>query len=179
MFSRTIYDLRIDETQGTYFEIKNGKIFMRNYHNGIKTDEFTYYALFNITSNNIILSNPEITAEEWTEKINKEIVEYIDDISELPNEYKILALKDIDEFIKDFKKLVKKKIKAMKKENFDETDIGIEGSVFCKETKKILCYICKENKPVKRCGACLNIHYCSPECAKIDWKRHKQNCVKK
>ena len=179
MFSRTIYDLRIDETEGTYYEIKNGKIFMRNYHNGIKTDEYTYYSLINMQSNNIIKSNPTITPDEWTEKIDKEVVEFIDDIAELPNEYKILALKDMVEFIKDFKKILKKKYKTMKKENFDKPDLGIEGNIFCKETKKILCYTCEENKPVKRCGACLNIHYCSPECAKKDWKRHKQNCVKK
>jgi len=32
---------------------------------------------------------------------------------------------------------------------------------------------------LKLCGACKEERYCSPQCAKGDWKRHKKFCVKK
>jgi hypothetical protein len=36
------------------------------------------------------------------------------------------------------------------------------------------CAVC--SKPGKLCASCENIHYCSPECQKIDWKVHKLLC---
>ena len=46
------------------------------------------------------------------------------------------------------------------------------------------CYICKklgsgpnEDKPLKSCSQCHNIFYCSQECQKQDWKRHKVECI--
>ena len=34
----------------------------------------------------------------------------------------------------------------------------------------------KEGK--KKCSKCANAHYCSPECQKADWKKHKKECAK-
>lgn len=36
------------------------------------------------------------------------------------------------------------------------------------------CAVC--SKPGKLCASCENIHYCGPECQKIDWKVHKLLC---
>jgi splicing suppressor protein 51 len=33
------------------------------------------------------------------------------------------------------------------------------------------------SKPLQRCGRCLSTYYCSPECQRADWKRHKQTCT--
>jgi len=31
---------------------------------------------------------------------------------------------------------------------------------------------------LKKCSGCNAIFYCSPECQKLDWKRHKHECKK-
>ena len=42
------------------------------------------------------------------------------------------------------------------------------------------CFHCgKQTESMKRCGACLITTYCSRECQKSDWKRHKKDCTKK
>jgi hypothetical protein len=33
-----------------------------------------------------------------------------------------------------------------------------------------------EGVRLKRCGGCSNIYYCSPECSRADWPRHKAQC---
>ena len=35
------------------------------------------------------------------------------------------------------------------------------------------------NYEVKPCSGCRLVYYCSIECQKLDWKNHKQLCVKK
>ena len=31
----------------------------------------------------------------------------------------------------------------------------------------------------QRCGGCKDIFYCSPECQKTDWSKHKKSCKRK
>lgn len=38
------------------------------------------------------------------------------------------------------------------------------------------CSVLHHSKDLKRCGPCRNTRYCSPECQKQDWPRHKVNC---
>ncbi|KAJ7464249.1 hypothetical protein B0H11DRAFT_1870609 [Mycena galericulata] len=42
----------------------------------------------------------------------------------------------------------------------------------------LACYKCFKEEGVRlsRCGGCLRITYCSPECQKLDWKVHKPMC---
>ncbi|KAJ6568521.1 hypothetical protein B0H19DRAFT_1023955 [Mycena capillaripes] len=42
----------------------------------------------------------------------------------------------------------------------------------------LACYKCfkEEDVCLSRCGGCLRIAYCSPECQKLDWKVHKPIC---
>ncbi|XP_064651817.1 uncharacterized protein LOC135502734 isoform X2 [Lineus longissimus] len=35
-----------------------------------------------------------------------------------------------------------------------------------------------EEEKMKRCGKCRAVHYCSAECQKLDWPRHKASCKK-
>lgn len=44
------------------------------------------------------------------------------------------------------------------------------------------CGVCGEAEKVSggellRCSRCKKVRYCSPECQKRDWKRHKVGCV--
>lgn len=41
------------------------------------------------------------------------------------------------------------------------------------------CYYCRNVFPqsaLKKCGGCKSKWYCSPECQKADWPRHKKKC---
>jgi len=39
------------------------------------------------------------------------------------------------------------------------------------------CIVCgKEDKEMSKCAGCHRIYYCSRECQKSDWKRHKSVC---
>lgn len=38
-----------------------------------------------------------------------------------------------------------------------------------------LCFVCQKENP-KTCSRCHSISYCSKDCQKIDWKRHKTEC---
>jgi len=40
------------------------------------------------------------------------------------------------------------------------------------------CFVCKAI-PTKCCSGCRTIRYCSQECQKIDWPRHKKECLAK
>lgn len=41
-----------------------------------------------------------------------------------------------------------------------------------------ICAKCnKTGKDFKRCGRCRAVNYCSPDCQKADWKRHKEQCA--
>ncbi len=37
-------------------------------------------------------------------------------------------------------------------------------------------YCMKVNESMKTCGKCRNIRYCSNECQKEDWAKHKMSC---
>lgn len=55
-------------------------------------------------------------------------------------------------------------------ESFDTPDI------LNKHQKLNLCAYC--SKPAtKKCSRCKKIHYCSPECQKADWQKHKKVCT--
>lgn len=41
------------------------------------------------------------------------------------------------------------------------------------------CFVCGKLEPVKTCGRCRKVQYCSPECQKAGWKMHKEICNKK
>jgi hypothetical protein len=42
------------------------------------------------------------------------------------------------------------------------------------------CFTCKkDNSELKKCSNCLSISYCSKECQRNDWKRHKLECEDK
>ena len=42
------------------------------------------------------------------------------------------------------------------------------------------CFTCKKKFfELKKCGNCLSILYCSKECQRNDWKRHKLECKEK
>lgn len=41
------------------------------------------------------------------------------------------------------------------------------------------CFYCDRVGELTRCGACLETWYCSQECQKADWPRHKSKCTKK
>ncbi|KAJ7263939.1 hypothetical protein C8J57DRAFT_1333198 [Mycena rebaudengoi] len=43
------------------------------------------------------------------------------------------------------------------------------------EAESLICCVC--SKPASnRCSACKTVSYCSPECQRKDWKKHKLNC---
>ena len=47
------------------------------------------------------------------------------------------------------------------------------------ELKMRECMNCKiKGLKFKHCSACKSVHYCSRECQKSDWKRHKKECKK-
>jgi hypothetical protein len=178
--SRTIYYLKVSETEGTLYEIKeDGVLYIKNLCDGIESKELTYYHLVSSLSNEIIRKSPNISPDDWATEYRRECEELIYDIAELPGIYHKKAKEDMDRFAKDFIRLMRKKTKAMMREGveYDEkTRNPLEG-VYIRDGKEC-CFNCKEPKEkLKRCGRCLNIHYCSPECSRADWARHKPNCV--
>ena len=179
---RTIYNLILNENASTFFEIKDdGNMYIQNRTNGVLQPVLRYIHLLNMSSNMIILANPDISAEEWETKFATECEEFIDDIADLPIEYKLKALEEIQSFKKIYSKVMRQKVKAMNKAGIDETINGnkLEGVRVNIETGIPVCYTCGEPKKLLRCSRCCNIAYCSKECSHADWKRHKPNCISK
>ena len=51
------------------------------------------------------------------------------------------------------------------------------SDITCDSAWKNMCSVCGgEGVKTKRCSACKNIRYCSHECQKADWKKHKRVC---
>lgn len=43
-----------------------------------------------------------------------------------------------------------------------------------------MCAKCRVGQPrMQKCSGCRTVHYCSKECQKLDWKRHKGTCGSK
>ena len=181
--SRTIYNLISNENNSTFFEIKDdGNMYMRNCVNGVLKVEFRFIHLLSISNKKIIQANPDISRGEWETRFEKECEEYLDDIADLPIEFKRKALEEKELFKKTLTKIARKKGKAMRKAGFDEIINGnnkLEGFKINIETGRPLCYTCGEPKKLLRCSRCCNIAYCSKECSHADWKRHKPNCIPK
>ena len=49
----------------------------------------------------------------------------------------------------------------------------MESSLFTEKN----CHTCSNPIATKQCGQCNITVYCSLECQKIDWPRHKQTCI--
>ena len=47
-----------------------------------------------------------------------------------------------------------------------------------KQAEHMLCRTCHEAGDIKKCGRCGVVGYCSKECQKEDWKKHKESCAK-
>jgi hypothetical protein len=39
-----------------------------------------------------------------------------------------------------------------------------------------ICKVCRKEGKMKKCSGCLQAYYCSGECQKSDWKKHKKLC---
>jgi len=39
------------------------------------------------------------------------------------------------------------------------------------------CYWCGVHVPLKSCSGCRSAFYCSVDCQRFDWRRHKSMCV--
>ncbi|KAK3594343.1 hypothetical protein CHS0354_004697 [Potamilus streckersoni] len=63
-------------------------------------------------------------------------------------------------------------------ENSNTTNFNDEKKQADNEGKKEICFVCSSRHSVKLCGRCKGIPYCSKECQKRDWGRHKQECNK-
>jgi hypothetical protein len=51
-----------------------------------------------------------------------------------------------------------------------------------KKAKQVTCDTCKKRSSytkMKKCSRCRNATYCSVECQKQDWNRHKTECQKR
>ena len=177
----TIYNLKLNENESTYFRIKDdGFLYGRNCCDGVLfKNEFRYLHLISIVSNEMLKKNRYLSPKEWNEEIDKHIAEFMDDIEELPKEWKDKAYDDMILFKYHFHKGMIKKTNAMNKMGITEYDIGQEGERFCLETGKKVCHTCGKYGKLLRCSRCCNISYCSTDCSRADWKRHKPNCLKK
>jgi hypothetical protein len=177
----TIINLKVNESESTHFRIKDdGFLYMRNCCDGVVTDkEIRYLHLMSITSNIMLKENPYLSPKEWNEKIDKHIEEYLDDIKQLPQEYKDKAYDDMILFKYQFHKTMIKKTNAMNKMGISQYDIGQEGERISVKTGKRVCHTCGKSGKLLRCTRCCNILYCSSECSRADWKRHKPNCLQK
>jgi hypothetical protein len=176
MTTRIIYNLVLNETSSTLFEIENDTLYVINISNGVFSRRLDYYDICATCSNHIIITQPNISPNDWNNKYEEDCVELMKDIEKLPREYKLKAFETMQNFGKDFHKLMRKKAKAMKKHNYTETSNKLEGVAYCRETEKTCCYKCLSTGKLMRCGRCLNISYCSTECSRADWSRHKPNC---
>lgn len=65
--------------------------------------------------------------------------------------------------------------KPMAKSSLEDTKFS-QDPVKDLFTKACGCYQCGEIKPLKTCGGCKVVHYCSPECQRKNWKSHKKQC---
>lgn len=58
------------------------------------------------------------------------------------------------------------------------TDEEIAAFLVIQRWLNPLCSNCKDRKkPLMRCMRCQVVSYCSKECQKADWKRHKKECA--
>ena len=61
-----------------------------------------------------------------------------------------------------------------------EAEIRLEEILF---KKYKICEKCGKNKfshpeiKFKKCSGCISVNYCSKECQKEHWKRHKEDCL--
>ena len=180
MTTRIIYHLVLTDTASTMFELENDNLYVTNVENGIFSKRYDYYTIVSSCSNQIIITDPNISAKDWIKKYKENCVELMADIKDLPREYKLKVLEIMNTFKNDFCKLLEKKFKAMDKQNYTEpSNAKLEGVIFSRETKKTCCYNCQSTEKLRRCSGCLNISYCSKECSKADWSRHKLNCNSK
>ncbi len=61
--------------------------------------------------------------------------------------------------------------------NYGYPESILQNKLFLDLNSKLECYNCKSiNKKLKKCSKCKVAYYCSPECQKKDWNRHKKLC---
>lgn len=41
----------------------------------------------------------------------------------------------------------------------------------------VVCHTCRLPKPSQKCSKCLGVYYCSRDCQRIDWPKHKKICA--
>jgi MYND finger len=56
----------------------------------------------------------------------------------------------------------------------DET--GANGEMLRVRTEARACRVCGKDGSLKKCGRCESVFYCSIECQRQDWNRHKTEC---
>ncbi|KAF8992050.1 hypothetical protein BDQ17DRAFT_1370030 [Cyathus striatus] len=75
----------------------------------------------------------------------------------------------VDEYIKKLKDHAQQQRMIDRAKKYSERQMALEND---------LCAHCtnKGNPTLKKCSGCRQIKYCSKECQKADWKRHKREC---